>query len=452
MKSSNDFDEQKLLDSFKLFVQNNPDFLSSQTSGSFSRKPKSNMTPEDHEDKGFHKVTRRMVEKHLTKSVEKGIITEEEKDLIKRYFKHIRNRNSGLSEVRMKKIAQHLIGWRKFLNLGEYTKCTFDEILDAFEELDYARSQKGAPYKLNTKNDYKTILKGFYQFLIRYNLTDIDPSDISSIKISVKDCQTKTAGDILTEEEIERLIRNSISIRDKAMIYTMYEGGFRACEIGKMRWSQISFDEYGVVINVDEKTKKERYVRLVAAREYLALLKNNYPLEPKGDNYVFLKNNNTPLTYAAMHKQLQTITERAGIEKRVTPHLFRHSRITQMIRNGYSESIIKKMMWGNINTKEFETYLHLCNKDIDNEVFCKNGIIIPDKVEGRRLDAIQCRNCNTINPGTFSVCVKCGMPIDTCTPEVKTCALSIPPELESQILSLIRSHIPEALQKSVYVD
>ncbi len=349
----------------------------------------------------------------------------------------------------MLKISQHLIGWRKFLGLDEYTRCSFDDILDAIEELDYVKSQKGLPYKLNTKNDYKIILKGFYKFLIKNKLSDIAIEDITSIKTSLKDCQTKTANDILSESEIASMIRCSFTIRDKALIYVMYEGGFRACEIGNMKWNQVKIDEYGVIINVDEKTKKERYVRLVAAKEYLIQWLNNYPFESNGEQFVFLKNDNTPLTYSAMRAQFKRIAKRAGINKKVTPHLFRHSRITQMIRDGYSESMIKKMMWGNLNTKEFETYLHLCNQDIDNEIFLRNGIKISNQNKSEKLDAVQCPACATINPRTFTVCSKCGrqlsLPVVSNNPDTKR--KPIPQELYDQVLSILEGYLENEAHK-----
>jgi len=80
--------------------------LSKKTS--VSRKPWERIYPKgnDQENRGFHKVNRKMVEDHLCRSVEEGEITEDEKLLINKYFKYIHNKNSGLSEVRMKKIIK----------------------------------------------------------------------------------------------------------------------------------------------------------------------------------------------------------------------------------------------------------------------------------------------------------------------------------------------------------
>jgi hypothetical protein len=80
------------------------------------------------------------------------------------------------------------------------------------------------------------------------------------------------------------------------------------------------------------------------------------------------------LSHANISRHLDHITKWAGVQKHVTPHIFRHSQITYLIQQRYNESIIKKMMWGNITTAMFSTYAHLTDVDIENEVAQKHGI------------------------------------------------------------------------------
>jgi len=54
------------------------------------------------------------------------------------------------------------------------------------------------------------------------------------------------------------------------------------------------------------------------------------------------------------------------------------------MQQGYSESLIKLMIWGNINTNMFETYAHLTNTDIDNEIFRKNFLYRTDDGRPRK--------------------------------------------------------------------
>ena len=88
---------------------------------------------------------------------------------------------------------------------------------------------------------------------------------------------TKTAGQMLTEDEVRAMIDACQTSRDRAIIATLYEGGFRVQELGTLTWAQVKFDDYGTVVNVDEKTGAPRYIRLVTATQYLIQWKNDFP-------------------------------------------------------------------------------------------------------------------------------------------------------------------------------
>ena len=109
----------------------------------------------------------------------------------------------------------------------------------------------------------------------------------------------------------------------------------------------MKFDQFGCVINVNVKTERPRYIRIVAGLPYLAAWKSDYPFEPEGNALVFVTEGHLPLQYQTVTAQVKKIARRAGITKRVTMHLFRHSRITHLVRQGVPESIVKAMGWGN---------------------------------------------------------------------------------------------------------
>lgn len=130
------------------------------------------------------------------------------------------------------------------------------------------------------------------------------------------------------------------------------------------------------------------------AKPYLAQWRNDYPFEPEGDNLVFLSlSSNEPIHYRGLQKKIQKIADKAGIERHIKPHLFRHSRITHLIQKDYNESVIKKMMWGNLTTNMFSTYAPLTDSDIDNEIAKQEGIVTEAKKENSELEARQCPRC-----------------------------------------------------------
>jgi len=72
------------------------------------------------------------------------------------------------------------------------------------------------------------------------------------------------------------------------------------------------------------------------------------------------------------------------------------------------ESVIKLMMWGNLNTDMFATYAHLTGQDIDKEVLGQYGIIQQEETEERHLEPVQCPGCKTINAPHANYCSTCG--------------------------------------------
>jgi integrase/recombinase XerD len=241
---------------------------------------------------------------------------------------------------------------------------------------------------------------------------DIPESKLRKLKTPSKDMMTKVAADLLTPEEISAMVAACNRSIDRAIIMMLYEGGFRIGELGALRWNDLKFDQFGVVANVNFKTEKPRYIRLIMAREHLAKWKNDYPFAPEGDALVFITERKTPLTHASIQKQLTRISDRVGIEKHITAHVFRHSRITHLIQQGVPESVIKLTMWGNISTPMFQTYAHLTGTDIDQEMMKLYGITNGGKkVERPRLEPRQCDSCDTVNAPTSNFCSTCGKPL-----------------------------------------
>ena len=357
----------------------------------------------------FHNPKTVYADHSITNATNRGKMTADDARLIRDFIAEIKV-TKGIGAGRANKIIFTLVTWRGFI--GPFQANTISDLYLGVEKLREARQDNGAPYKQNTRRDFLLILKRFYRWLTANGFSFVSPDKINQIKAPASDRMTKTAQMMLTEEEIRAMIEVCQSSRDRAIISTLYEGGFRCEEIGRLTWAQIKFDEYGAIINVDEKTGRPRYIRLVAAKPYLIQWQNDYPLVVRPESLVFISVQKLPLSYAGVATQLKKISKRAGIQKRITPHIFRHSRITTMIKKGYNESTVKKTMWGNINTTMFPTYLHLTDEDIDNDVLAMQGITKRDVHRSVAMDAQECRNCRSINAPTHRFCESCGRPLN----------------------------------------
>jgi integrase/recombinase XerD len=296
-----------------------------------------------------------------------------------------------------------------------------------------------------------TIIKPFYLWMIEEGYSKLPEKDVRSLKRPKRDLMTKTVADILTEEEIKKMIEACESTRDRALLMMLYDGGFRIGELGKLTWGQISFDKYGVVVNVDEKTGKPRYVRLLAGSPYLAKWKDDYPFDPSGDNLVFVSHQKKAIAYNATYRQVRRIAERAGIKKKVHPHIFRHTRITNLIEKRIPESVIKSMMWGSLTTDMFACYAHLSNQSIDNALLEQAGIKRTEEREKAEVLAPrQCPACYLINAPTSRFCTQCGTSLTEearQSLEVKTQAIEKSSRHEQDIEKLVERMVEEKLKK-----
>jgi integrase len=347
------------------------------------------------------------------------------------------------------KLAFTLLAWSRFT--GNFRDTTIEDIFRAVDALKTNRQPNGKPYSKNFISDTVGIIKPFYLWMIEHGITPkLSEKDILKIKRPRRDLMTKTAADILTEDEIMKMVKACLTSRDRALIMLLYDGGFRIGELGTLTWGQVKFDDYGCVINTDGKTGKPRYVRLTAAAPYLATWKQDYPFNPKPGNLVFVSNQNNAITYEAIYKHIARLALRAGIQKKVTPHIFRHTRITDLINKKVPESVIKQMMWGSLTTEMFACYAHLTNDNIDNAMLEQAGVKRPESEKtAKLLKPRQCPACHTINGPTHNFCGKCGAGLTDearKSLEVKTQAIEHNSRYEPDIEKLVARLLDEKLK------
>jgi integrase len=147
----------------------------------------------------------------------------------------------------------------------------------------------------------------------------------------------KRKPDVLTEEEINRIIEAAGNTRDKTFIALGYEAGLRIGELASLRWKNVTFNEWGAKIKVHCKTG-ERVIPIVMAASFLKKwliehpdydLRNN---EVTPNSLVFCqingKNAGKSMSYQMYAKILKKAAIKAGVRKRVYPHILRHSRAT----------------------------------------------------------------------------------------------------------------------------
>ena len=252
-----------------------------------------------------------------------------------------------------------------------------------------------------SKHDYELFLKMFLTWLRKSDTVDW-------IKLPKP---RALPDDILTEQEITAMVDAASNLRDKAMIAMLYEGGFRIGELGGLRIRDVSFDRYGAIAMVTGKTGMRR-VRLIWSMPYIAQWLEVHPLREDRDAPAWITLNARPemLKYPAIRKQLQKIAKRAGVQKRVNPHNFRHSRSTHLASKLTEAQMEEYLGWVQ-GSKMPSIYVHMSGRDLDADLLKMYGLE-PEKEDQREeLKTLQCPHCKTLNTVGARICVNCRKPL-----------------------------------------
>jgi integrase/ribosomal protein L40E len=259
-----------------------------------------------------------------------------------------------------------------------------------------------------TKENYRVTVKRFWRWLKKLPKGK-DPTETEWITIGKAESRTVLPEDLLTREEIQKLIHAAAHPRDKAYVAVASESGARPGEVLTLRVRSITFDEYGAVIVVRGK-KGERRIRLVVSAPYLAAWLDIHPHRQNPDAPVWVNigttNHGHPYDYYAARKLLRELALRAHVGKRVNPYSFRHSQATYMA-NFLTEAQMCEFFGWKQGSKMPSVYVRLSGRDIDNKLLELHGLK-PKQNEKVEETVKVCARCQVRNPPASKFCSRCG--------------------------------------------
>jgi len=172
--------------------------------------------------------------------------------------------------------------------------------------------------------------------------------------------RNKTLPNILTIEEIRRLIDNTSNIKHKLIIKLLYGCGLRVSEIVNLKKSDVNFVEGLIHIRL-AKGKKDRFVKIPISVE-----KELYNFSKLSDGkYLFESARGGKLTTKAIQSVLKNSTKKANVKKRTYPHLLRHSFATHLLEQGTDLRVIQKLL-GHSDIKTTQIYTQISQASIKN--------------------------------------------------------------------------------------
>lgn len=204
-------------------------------------------------------------------------------------------------------------------------------------------------------------LRGFFNYLIFEEYRKTNPMElIESPKIGRK------LPDTLSIEEIDSLI-SAIDLsspqgeRNRAILESLYGCGLRVSELINLKISDLFFDEG--FIKVTGKGDKQRFVPVgPATTKYINLYRKeirvHQKVDPNAKDTLFLNRRGKGLTRAMIFTIIKQLAVKAGIQKTISPHTFRHSFATHLLENGADLRAIQQML-GHESITTTEIYTHI---------------------------------------------------------------------------------------------
>ena len=236
---------------------------------------------------------------------------------------------------------------------------------DTVNSFIYNSSKKNSPRSQARKISG---LKSFFKFLVFEGYLKSSPmSNIESPKLGRK------LPDILNVEEISQMI-NSINIkekfgqRNKTIIEILYGTGIRVSELIELKISNIFFKEN--LIRVLGKGDKERFVPigLKAKKSIIDYINNDrkyQKIEESSNDILILSKYGKKITRHMIFTLIKNISKKSGITKKISPHTFRHSFASHLLKNGADLRTIQLIL-GHENITTTEIYTHLDSKHLLN--------------------------------------------------------------------------------------
>lgn len=271
-------------------------------------------------------------------------------------------------------------------------------------------------YTAETIGSYKAVLKRFYTWLDNpdeFGLKATAPPIVHWITTHVRerDKHRLDRHDLLLPAEIQRVLALCHNPRDQALVSMLWETGGRIAEIGNLELRHVTRGTHGFTLDLNGKTGR-RSILVISSAPHLAAWLNNHPFrhDPAAPLWVHYQYVDEPrhIGYQTIRQLLLRHFRRAGITKRIYPHLFRHSRATYVLASGLMTEAQAKAYFGwTPSTDMLSTYAHLLASDANNAILRENHLTPTTTHEQDVAAPRACTACNTLNNPDAAFCTRC---------------------------------------------
>ncbi|MFA6600477.1 MAG: site-specific tyrosine recombinase XerD [Candidatus Omnitrophota bacterium] len=285
------------------------------------------------------------------------LVAEEESkpDPLIRQFLNYVSVEKGLAKNTLEAYAMDLEAYRNCLErhkLTDWSKIKRNNILDFMIE------EKKRGMEASSIARRLVAVKLFHRFLVSEKII---PEDVTVVLESPK--LWKRLPQFMTPPEIEAILRapdtkKGGGIRDRALLECLYATGMRVSEIAGLKLGDVNLDSG--FIRCFGKGGKERIVpvgrqAIEACRVYLAKVRAK---QKARSEHFFIGKSGRGLTRQFLWQMIKAYAKRAGIQKALTPHTFRHTFATHLLERGADLRIVQELL-GHADIATTQIYTHV---------------------------------------------------------------------------------------------
>ena len=333
----------------------------------------------------------------------KSKMQEADKQLVERFARDCKA--DGVGFARLIKLVRNLavIGDMLGKPFKEATTEDMKQIVHHFEISDYS---------VWTKHDVKVILKQFYRWLDGEDYPKIVKWICTTIPHKEKPLTNES--ELLSEDEVNKIIATADHPRNKAVIAILAESGARVGEIGNLTIGQVHVDASGTVLTVSGKTGRRR-LRVISATPYLLRWLDIHPDKENPNAPLWInigtKDYHKQTTYEGIRKILIETFKKVGLKKRCHPYIFRHSRASQLARHLTEFQMNSYFGWIQ-GSRMPAMYVHISGKDLDEDILRISGLKRGENQIAYKPKLRACPRCQEINSANALYCCKCAEIVD----------------------------------------
>lgn len=241
------------------------------------------------------------------------------------------------------------------LNNKSYNELVYDDLSDFMAHLN---KQNQSPY---SRARMTSSIRAFFNYLTIENMMEKNPSELlESPRLGRK------LPDYLSVKEIDLIIEQidlsqPFAHRNKTILEVLYSCGLRVSEVTDLKIFDVIYDDQ--LVRVTGKGSKQRLVpidqyTLKLIKLYMIEERNKQQAKKGEEDVLFLNRFGKRLSRVFVFTLVKKLCQQAGIQKKVSPHTFRHSFATHLVENGADLRSVQEML-GHESITTTEIYTHL---------------------------------------------------------------------------------------------